>query len=162
MIGRVAVLGSAIAVAWLAGTSVAAAPPVPSCTISATSVTFGNYNVFTTSTLDSTGTVTYDCNSQVPSISVALSRGASSTFTPRTLKKGTESLSYNLYLDASRTQVWGDGTAGTSVLSVINPANTNPGNSSRSVNVTVYGRIPALQDVSAGAYTDTVVVTVNF
>jgi spore coat protein U-like protein len=30
------------------------------------------------------------------------------------------------------------------------------------VDATVYGRIPALQDVSAGAYTDTVVVTVNF
>jgi spore coat protein U-like protein len=123
---------------------------------------FGNYNVFTTSALDSTGTVRYDCNPAAVNISIALSRGASSNFAPRRLTNGTESLNYNLYLDASRTQVWGDGTLGTAVLSVANPANTNPGNTSRAVDATVYGRIPALQDVSAGAYTDTVVVTVNF
>jgi spore coat protein U-like protein len=30
------------------------------------------------------------------------------------------------------------------------------------VNVPVYGRIPALQDVSAGNYADTVVAVINF
>jgi spore coat protein U-like protein len=30
------------------------------------------------------------------------------------------------------------------------------------VTVTIYGRIPARQDVSAGSYTDTVVATINF
>ena len=141
---------------WLVGTANAAAQAAPSCTISATAVAFGNYNVYSVTNVDSTGTITYRCNAAAANISITLSKGASSTFSPRTLRKGAEALNFNLYRNAARTQIWGDGTGGTSVLSVANPPNN------QSVNVTVFGRIPALQDVSAGSYSDTVVATVNF
>ena len=143
-------------VLWLAGPATASAQLPASCTISATGVAFGNYNVFTPTDVDSTGTITYRCNSQAANISIALSKGASSTFAPRTLTKGAEALSFDLYRNAARTQVWGDGTGGSSMHTVANPANN------QDVNVTVYGRIPALQDVSAGPYGDTVVATINF
>jgi spore coat protein U-like protein len=140
---------------WLLSTTSAFAQS-PSCTISTTSVAFGNYNVFTATPDDSTGTITYRCNSTAMNISIALSDGSSTTFSPRTLRKGGEVLSYNLYRNAARTQIWGNGTGGTSVYTQSNPPNN------QNVNVTVYGRIPALQDVSAGNYSDTVSAVINF
>jgi len=140
---------------WLLSTTSAFAQS-PSCTISVTSVAFGNYNVFTTTPDDSTGTITYRCNSAAMNISIALSDGSSTTFSPRTLRKGGEVLSYNLYRNAARTQIWGNGTGGTSVYTQSNPPNN------QNVNVSVYGRIPALQDVSAGNYSDTVSAVINF
>ena len=121
-----------------------------------TSVAFGNYNVFTTTADDSTGTITYRCNSTATNISISLSDGSSSTFSPRTLRKGSEVLQYNLYRNAARTTIWGDGTGGTSVYYAANPPNNS------NVNVTIYGRIPAQQDVSAGNYSDTVSAVINF
>jgi spore coat protein U-like protein len=131
------------------------ADAAPSCTISTTSVNFGSYNVFTGSATDSTGTVTIDCNGSAHDIIVTLSKGASSSFNPRTMLKGSEALSYNLYRDAARTSIWGDGSGGTSTYTNANPPN-GP------VNVTVYGRVPAGQDVSAGVYSDTVSAVINF
>lgn len=148
----VVVLGIA---ACLAGATDAAAQS-PSCTISATSVAFGSYNVFSTSADDSTGTVTYRCNSRASNIRITLSRGSSNTFSTRTMRKGSESLGYNLYTNAARTTIWGDGSSGTSVYTLANP----PDNSN--VSVTIYGRIPAGRDVSAGSYSDTIAATINF
>jgi spore coat protein U-like protein len=128
----------------------------PSCTISATSVNFGNYNVFNGANLDSTGTITYRCNATAANITVALSKGASSTYNPRTMSKGAEWLSYNLYRNAARTNIWGDGTSGTAIYSRPNPPNNND------VNLTVYGRVPPGQDVSAGTFSDTVTAVINF
>ena len=127
-----------------------------SCTISANSVSFGNYNVFSGTALDSTGTITYRCNSAAANITIALSKGASSTFNPRVMTKASESLGYNLFLNAARTTIWGDGTSGTSVYTRANPPNNN------NVNVTIYGRVPADQDVSAGSFGDTISATINF
>lgn len=147
--------GALIAGVWLLSTTSVFAQG-PSCTISVTSVAFGNYNVFTTTPDDSTGTITFRCNSSAANIWISLSDGSSSTFNPRTLRKGSEVLNYNLYRNAARTTIWGDGTGGTSVYT-----NSNPPNNSN-VSLTVYGRIPALQDVSAGNYTDTVSAVINF
>jgi spore coat protein U-like protein len=72
------------------------------------------------------------------------------------MKKGAESLTYNLYRDAAFATVWGDGSGTTGTYQIGNPPNN------LNVNLTVYGRVPALQDVSAGSYSDTVIATVNF
>ena len=106
--------------------------------------------------IDSTGTITYRCNAQASNITVALTRGGSSTFSPRRMFKGVEVLTYNLFRNAARTNVWGDGTSGTAVYSRANPPNNS------NVNLTVYGRVPAGQDVSAGTFSDTVTAVINF
>jgi spore coat protein U domain-containing protein, fimbrial subunit CupE1/2/3/6 len=127
------------------------------CTISATGVNFGNYDVYTTSPDDSTATITYRCGNSDNHITVTLSRGSSGTFSPRRMTKaGGEQLAYNVYTDATRTTIWGDGTGGTSIYSLNNPPN------GLDVVLTVYGQIPASQDVSVGSYTDTLVATINF
>lgn len=51
--------------------------------------------------------------------------------------------------------VWGDGSGGTATVS---GALALPG----AIDHTVYGRLPARQNVGAGAYTDTLTVTLNF
>lgn len=127
-----------------------------SCTISTTSVNFGSYNVFNPSATDSTGTITINCNGGAHNIVVTLSKGASGTFTPRRMTKGAETLDYNLFRDAGRSSVWGDGTSGTSTYTDANPPNNTD------TVLTVYGRVTAEQDVTAGAYSDTVSAVINF
>jgi spore coat protein U-like protein len=127
-----------------------------SCSISVTSVVFGNYNVFDSSDQDSTGTVVFRCNGGAKDIVVTLGQGQSGTFSPRTMRNGSEALAYNLYLNAARTTVWGDGTNGTQTYFSANPPNNTD------VTVTIYGRIPAGADVSAGSYSDTVSAVINF
>lgn len=65
-------------------------------------------------------------------------------------------LRYNLYLDSSRTTVWGDGTGGTRVYS----DRAQPNN--HTVTVPVFGRIYGAQDVGAGSYADSLIVTLDF
>ncbi len=125
------------------------------CSVSTTSVSFGSYNVFAAAPTDSTGSLVYRCNGNAV-VWISLSRGLSSTFEGRTLTSGNEELLYNLYRDAARTAIWGDGSSGTQLpFDLLVPKNTN-------VTLTIYGRIPAGQDVRAGTYTDTVSVVVNF
>ena len=145
-----------IMLALVIGTFYASDAHAQACTISATSVNFGTYNVFNGSDVDSTGTVTYRCNGSAHNITVGLTQGASGTFTPRQMQKGAEVLSYNLFRDASRTTILGDGTSGTSVYSIGDPPNNT------NVNLTVYGRVQAGQDVSAGSFSDTVTAVINF
>ena len=132
------------------------AEAAPTCTISATSVSFGSYDVFASSATDSTGTVTITCNGAARDVVVSLSTGASGAYNPRTMVRGGETLSYNLYRDAARTSIWGDGSGGTSTYTNANPPNN------AAINITVYGRVPAGQDVSAGNYSDTVSAVINF
>jgi len=146
-------LVAGVATMWVLGASTAYA--AGSCTISTTSVNFGSYNVFTGSATDSTGTVTVDCNGGAHNIVVTLSKGASASYNPRTMLKGAEALSYNLFSDAARTSIWGDGSGGTFTY-------TNPNPPNGPFNLTVYGRVPAGQDVSAGVYSDTVSAVINF
>lgn len=125
------------------------------CSLSTTSIVFGSYNVFSSAPVDSTGTVTYNCNGNT-NVLITITKGQSMTFLPRELQKGTERLAYNLYRDAARTTVWGDFTGGTSAHTDLSPAKKED------VSITVYGRIPPGQDISAGSYTDSVTVVLNF
>jgi len=125
------------------------------CSISTTSVSFGSYDVFNSTPTDTTGTVSITCTGNA-NVTITLSKGASSTFNPRTLNGGADTLNYNLYRDAARTTIWGDGTGSTATYTQVGvPNNTTQ-------NLTIYARIPAAQDVRAGTYTDSVTVTVDF
>jgi spore coat protein U-like protein len=142
---------------WVAAPPAAAQGPTPPmCTNSVVGVAFGNYSPFTPAPLDSAGSVVFNCNNKAKNIVVTLGPGQSGTFFSRAMRQGAQSLGYNLYLDAARTVVWGDGTGGTSAFTNNNPAND--------INVVlpVYGRVPAGVDVGVGMYTDTVLATIQF
>jgi spore coat protein U-like protein len=131
------------------------------CTISTMPVSFGLYNPLTPTPNVATGTVTMTCTVLVglfESWTLALSAGNSNNFTARTMLNGASPLSYNLYTTAAYSNVWGDGSGSTSVIS---------GGALLSIGTTVYpytvyGRIPAGQDPAAGTFMDTIVVTLNF
>ena len=122
------------------------------CTLNVTGVNFGSYDVFSNSALDSTGNIDVNCPSGV-GYSMALTTGGG-THTQRVMSSGAHRLNYNLYTAANRAIVWGDATSGT--------VKVNGTGIGVSVNHGVYGRIPALQNVHAGSYSDIVIVEVVF
>jgi spore coat protein U-like protein len=132
-----------------------------SCSVSATALSFGPYDPSSATARDSTGTVTVTCTALVgvsASWDILLGTGSSGSFTPRRLLSGGNSMQYNLYIDAGRTQVWGDATGVTAKVS--DSRFVIVGTSQYSY--TTYGRLPALQDLAPGTYTDTITVTLNY
>jgi len=131
---------------------------VASCSISAGTLTFPNYNTVTGTQVDGQGTLSVAC-SRGATTSIQLGQGQNPTLSStdavplRQMKNGTSYLGYTLYSDSSRLVPWGN-TALTGWVYV--PA------TSAQTNVTVYGRVTASQDVPAGTYTDTVLATITF
>ena len=144
-------VASAILLALLAG-----GRAEEGCTITATGVNFGTYDVVAAAPVDSTGRITFLCDLLTSAVSIFLDRGGASTFAGRRMLKGSEPLLYNLFIDPARSSIWGDGTEGTSTY-----VNSNPV-MNIDVIVPIFGRIPARQDVSAGRYTSTVTAIINF
>jgi spore coat protein U-like protein len=148
-------LGAALAVTLAA----VGARATTSCSFTTVvGVSFGSYSVFSTSPLDSTGSFTFNCTGVggADTIVIDLGRGNASSYSPRQMLRGGTALAYNLYTNPARSTVWGDGTAGTSHYGPTTPPNATD------VTLSIYGRLPASQSVPAGAYSDTVVITVLF
>ena len=125
------------------------------CSVNPTPVAFGLYSPFNVAPTDTAGTLRVSCDTVTVGYTVLLSAGSAGSYAPRRLSGGMYTLSYNLYTDALRTVVWGDGSGGTMIVS---GAFALPG----AIDHTVYGRVSAGQNVGAGAYTDTITVTINF
>jgi spore coat protein U-like protein len=123
---------------------------------SVTGINFGAYDVFNSNHTDSTGTITYNCITLDTPITIDLSKGNASSYATRQMRQGANTLDYNLFLEATRTTIWGDGTGGSSRYGPIMPPLLTQ------VTVTVYARIPARQNARVGSYTDTITVTINF
>lgn len=148
-----------LALLWLGGADSALAL---TCSVSAIATSFGTYNPFSAVPLDSAGSVTVTCEnllSILVSYDIQLSSGASGGYAPRRLAGPGYQLDYNLYTNAARSSVWGDGSGATAVVSdgyllaVLFPVQRS---------YSVYGRMPAGQNVAPGSYTDTITVTINY
>lgn len=121
-------------------------------------VDFGTYLPLTGGNLTPTSPFRVRCTPNSRG-QVLISAGtAPASFTPRTLKgPGGATLPYNLFLDATYTAIWGDGTGG----SAVPPAyTTGPGGGNTFFNGTIYALLPAGEDVPAGTYIDTVSVDI--
>ncbi len=121
------------------------------CTVTALPVVFGAYNPLSSQNVDGAGSVSIAC---VPASAYAVSLNTGlGTYSARRMASGSYSINYNLYVDAARTVVWGDGSGSTSKVS----------DSAASAIYPVYGRIPGSQSAAGvGAYSDTITVTVSF
>jgi spore coat protein U-like protein len=129
------------------------------CTVSVTSgMAFGTYDVFNTTNTDSASQIYWSCDPFIiQNIRITMTKGAHSTTYSQRRMAGPppDMLDYNLYLDSTRTTIWGDESEGTSAYyRFVFLAGSGT--------VNVYGRIPAERDVSVGAYSDTVTVVINF
>lgn len=137
------------------------------CTVSAVGVNFGVYDPYITSPDDSVGEITVTCTHlSGPAIevryTVTLSTGGSGSYAPRQLRTGLGTLGYNLWRDLARSGIWGNGSAGTIVVTGSLRVGPGQGNGSRSAVYPIYGRIPALQDAPEGDYTDSIVATLTY
>jgi spore coat protein U domain-containing protein, fimbrial subunit CupE1/2/3/6 len=125
------------------------------CRVATTPLSFGSYDMFSPFAVDATGEISVSCPAAGPSGGprIRLDAGVDSggSFGPRRMRSasGGAFLAYDLYRDAARTEVWGDGTGRTFVQA----------GEGRHV---VYGRIPTRQSVPPGTYADTVTVTVEW
>jgi spore coat protein U-like protein len=90
----------------------------------------------------------------------SFSTGSSGTYSNRTLRSGTNILNYNLYYDAGYSEIRGNGSGGSYTGSAT--LNLTAGNPTQTATGTIYGKIPAGQNVAPGTYTDTLVVTITF
>jgi spore coat protein U-like protein len=125
-----------------------------SCSVTAASGSYGNVNVLSGATDDSTSTFTVSCSGPKNStvrLCIEMSAGSPTDSGKRALSNGTKYLDHEFYTNASRTQVWGSwgavvtayGTGG--VQQDLALGSTG----SASVSLTVYARVLASQQSAA-------------
>ncbi|CQD36098.1 sigma-fimbriae subunit [Yersinia mollaretii] len=97
------------------------------------------------------GAISVQCSNKT-SFSVLLSGGQSGNTSSRYLAGGPtgQHVNYNLYTDAAHSHIW-DNIVGVSQVATGQP-----------IILPIYGLIPAQSTPAAGAYTDTVQVTINW
>lgn len=136
---------------------VAPAEAALNCRVSTPTLAFGTYTPGTPQPLDTSANVQVRCQGGRGLVFIALSAGNSGTPANRYMLSGSNRLSYNAYLNAARTIIWGDGSDGTRlILRIMLRPNR------RVFDIPVYGRVFAGQDPAPGAYSDSVVVTAYF
>ncbi|MDH6077997.1 spore coat U domain-containing protein [Chrysosporum ovalisporum FSS-45] len=155
---------AAPAMAGTATSNVQVTATVPvSCTISANTIAFGNYDPIgtnATAPLEGTGTLTTTCTNG-SAVVVTLGQGnnpeASSTDAgpQRRLGNGisgddNDFLSYKIFTEGGG--IWGNTTDSSVTVS----------GTGQQVNTTIYAIILPAQNVSSGNYTDTVTATIDF
>ena len=126
---------------------------ISSCTVLPGTLSFGNYNPTSGSPLDVDGTFTVTCTTGTAPV-VGLGLGLNATGSTRRMINGLQYLTYEIYKESGRTNVWGDSGGNTVTLAAA--ASILP------QTITVYGRVPASQSASAGVFADTVAITLTF
>lgn len=127
-----------------------------------TDVAFGNYFPNQPTPLDVRGRIRVFCwgrasPGQGNTYTIRISGVQDPGMFGRRMNSGAQQLEYNLFKDAARTNVWGDGTFGkTPVVNTVRRGFVTVGNH------WVYGRIPPLLDPGPGVYSDVVDVTIEF
>lgn len=123
------------------------------CTIGASSMVFGLYNPLGLNSVETVSDVDVICTDST-SYTLSLSSGQSG-FTPRRLQSSNNAtLEYNLFTDVTYQIIWGDNTQGTSRVS----GNADAAGTQHNI----YGLIPGGQNVPAGHYTDTIIITIEY
>ena len=121
---------------------------------SASNVNFGSHGVIDAN-VDTTNAIGVQCTNSTP-YTVALSAGGGSGATVGSRKMtsaANDTVTYALYRDASRTQVWG----------VTQNVDTEAGTGNGGVQTyTAYGRVAAQSTPAMGAYSDLVSVTITY
>jgi spore coat protein U-like protein len=136
------------------------------CSVSTVGVNFGTYDPLALTPDDSAGNVAITCSRIAPvdtrevQFLLSLSRGSSGTYAQRTMRDGSAILTYNLFRNAARTEIWGDGSNSGSPLE--GTLRFGSSQTSQTSSYPVYGRVQARQDVRPGNYSDTIILTVTF
>jgi len=158
--GAIGILAAAtVPGATLTANLVVQASVVDNCVVSATSLAFPAYTSGG-GAVNGTSTITLRCtNGAQYGVGLSVGSTAGTSYAQRLLANGANTLQYNLYTSSSDAAVWGDGSAGTQIVSGISTGFSTP------ISLTVYGRIPdsaANQAATPGAYSDTILVVMTY
>lgn len=127
-----------------------------SCSVSATDLAFGNYTPTSGTALDQTSTVSVTCTTGTTydvGLNEGLNPGVGGVTARRMVYDTNKFLAYALYSDIGRITNWGNTPPTDTVAGTGNGA---------AQDITVYGRVAINQYVTAGAYADTITVTVTY
>lgn len=157
LIGSGALLfaGSAVWAATETDTFEVTATVVSACTVSASDLSFGNYDPLAALATQATTTVSVTCSLLAPyqiGLDAGL-HGGSVTGRQMQISGDTDTLDYDLSQDVAHTTNWGN-TVDTDTVSGVGTGLAVP--------TIVYGQIPAQQNATVGSYADTITVTVTF
>lgn len=136
---------------------------VTTCSLSSSALTFPAYDPSSTSPTDGLGTVVVTCiNNQpisVPSatrVQLRIGASANGTVTDRKMASNGDSLQYGICSDPGFNANWDNGlyapSKSTGEMTLNVPKN---------VTFTLYGRIPPQQNIRAGFYSDSLLLTVT-
>lgn len=135
------------------------------CTLSASAMAFGNYDTILVSPNDTTGIVQVSCTPAAAeplttAYTLTIAGTGASGDSIRSLSFDAYRLYYQVYSDAARSIVWGNGSgSGAGVASsVTSTASLVPALR----NHTAYARMPGLQKVRPGAYMGSLMVTIDY
>ena len=127
------------------------------CDINGAALAFGMYDPSEKLPTDGVGTVNLSCtnfNTVAPNgATVALS--ISSVSSLKMIGNG-DALDYGIYSNSARSISWGNGLAAPTLSTGAMQANET-----KALRFTVYGRIPPLQNIAAGSYADSLLITVT-
>lgn len=127
------------------------------CDITSAALAFGLYDPSNNFPTDGVGTVDLSCtnlNTAAPNgATVALSISPTGN---RKMTANGHALNYGIYSNSARSLNWGDGAAapmlGTGAMRA---------NETKNLRFTLYGRIPPLQNIAAGNYSDSLLLTIT-
>jgi spore coat protein U-like protein len=133
--------------------------------VSGTSTNFGLYDVTSTVPTDTVATIQVRCESIDPgnpnmSLTVGIGAGNGGSVNNRRMRHtggSSDILNYGLFRDGGRSAVWGVTPGIDAMTQVVKVQN----NRTAQATFTIYGRMPAQQDVTPGDYADTVQVTLS-
>ena len=136
-------LPSAAAAGTANGNLAVSATVIASCVVSTSPLAFGNYDPVSSTALDAATTIDVTCtNGTDYDVLMDEGDGAGATVNARQMTGATSLLTYTIYSDAGRSNVWGQ-TIGANVVQ-----GTGTG---AAQSIDVYGRIPVNQTAEAGA-----------
>ncbi|MBN9206916.1 spore coat U domain-containing protein [Methylibium petroleiphilum] len=154
-----AVAAPATAAGTATGSFQVQATVASACTVSGSLLNFGGSidPLVSAVPIDASSTLTVRCTNTTPytvALDAGIHAGGAAVFGNRNMSNGAQTIGYQLYLDAGRATVWGNGTASSSTV----PGTGTGSNQS----LTIYGRLPSLTGVVPGSYSDTVTVTISY
>ena len=143
------------------GLSLLSANAAADCSVSTAGVAFGAYDSLGGNRRDTIGTITVSCMGNVgDSVSYSISldtTGDQGVY--RVMPNGAHNLTYLIFADNGYTQVWGDGTGGSTAVSDSYTLNAH----SNVHSYPMYGRIPGGQNrATSGAYGGDITITLVY
>ena len=122
--------------------------------MSVPALNFGFYDPADGTDTLTSDTFTVKCNGNIDETITASTGANSGDYNNRLMRggEGNDTLRYQIYIDAARTIIWGDGTGNSSPIVFHENGAFN--------DVTIYASMPAGQSAGNGAYSDTVTITI--